>query len=267
MMLVMTDVFPQPNGRFRWVQAIDGRALPGPALVCEPLLEVSRHFFTTRDWSLGSRQSPQDDGWGEIAGGIGVAADRLCRVNQVHGADVALARGGYSTLQDADILWSRDAELAVAIQTADCVPVLLSDPRSGTVAAAHAGWRGLAAQVPIEAVGAVVRASGSDPAELVVAIGPAIGPCCYEVGADVRERFARGFPGADAWFAPAPSPGKYFLDTWASARAQLERAGVDASRIFVAALCTACHPQTFNSYRRDGPPAGRMAAVITSRRV
>jgi hypothetical protein len=250
------------------VQAIDGRGLPGPALVCEPLLDVSRHFFTTRDWSLGRRQQLSEDvGWGEIATGIGVDGDFLCRVNQVHGAAVARARRDRAPLENADIIWARDAELAVAVQAADCVPLLLSEPRSGTVAAAHAGWRGLAASVPIEAVGAIVRESGSDPTDLVAAIGPAIGPCCYEVGADVRDAFARAFPTRhDAWFAAGPSAGKYFLDTWASARAQLQSVGVPASQIFLAALCTACHPQTFNSYRRDGPPAGWMAAVITPRR-
>ena len=249
------------------MQAVDGRSLPGPALVCEPMLEVSRHFFTTRDWSLGRRDLRSDDGgWGEIAEGIGVAADHLCRVNQVHGAAVAMARKGSMPIQDADILWARDAELAVAVQAADCVPLLLSDPRSGTVTAAHAGWRGLAARVPIAAVGAIVTASGSDPTDLVAAIGPAIGPCCYEVGGDVRDAFARAFPGAASWFAPGPSAGKFFFNTWASAGAQLRSAGVPASQIFVAALCTACHPQAFNSYRRDGPPAGRMAAVITGRR-
>ena len=250
------------------MQAIDGRGLPGPALVCQPMLELSRHFFTTRDWSLGRRDVSSDDGgWGEIAAGIGVTGDRLCRVKQVHGAAVAMARRNRAPLQDADIIWARDAELAVAVQAADCVPLLLTDPRSGTVAAAHAGWRGLAARVPIEAVDTIVRESGSDPTNLVAAIGPAIGSCCYEVGADVREAFAHAFPaGHDAWFTSGPSAGKYFLDTWASARTQLQSAGVPASQIFVAALCTACYPQTFNSYRRDGPPAGRMAAVITTRR-
>jgi polyphenol oxidase len=252
------------------VQAIDGRDLPAPALVCEPMFEMSPHFFTTRDWSLGRRHSRPDDtdrSWGEIAAGIGVAGNRLCRVNQVHGAAIAMARREGPTLPEADILWSRDAELAVAVQAADCVPLLLTDPRSGMVAAAHAGWRGLAARVPIEVVGAIVRHSGSDPTDLVAAIGPAIGPCCYEVGGDVLEAFAGAFPDQHhVWFASGPSAGKYFLDTWASARAQLETAGVSPSKIFVAALCTACHPQTFNSYRRDGPPAGRLAAVITTRR-
>ena len=262
------DALPQPSGQFRWVQAIAGRGLPGPALVCDPLFALSRHFFTTRDWSLGRRdQRSPDRGWEEIATGIGAADGRLCRVNQVHGAAVAQARPDRAPLEHADVIWTRDAGLAVAVQAADCVPVLLTDPRSGTVAAAHAGWRGLAARVPIEAVAAMVRESGSDPAGMVAAIGPAIGPCCYEVGADVREAFAGAFPtGHDAWFASRPSAGKYFLDTWASARAQLESAGVPESQIFVAELCTACHPQTFNSYRRDGPPAGRMAAVITTRR-
>jgi YfiH family protein len=144
--------------------------------------------------------------------------------------------------------------------------LLIADKRTGAVAAAHAGWRGLAAQVPIETVTALTRAFGSRAEDLLAAVGPAIGPCCYEVGDDVREAMARVFAGRDtSWFTAGRSSGKWMFDTWASARAQLEAAGLPPNQVFEAGLCTASHPEAFCSYRRDGPPAGRIAAAIRPR--
>ena len=100
-----------------------------------------------------------------------------------------------SPLVAADIIAGDDASMALAIVTADCVPILIGDRRTGAVAAAHAGWRGTALRVAAAVVNAMKTSFGSRPADLVAAIGPSIGPCCYEVGGDVRERFEReGFP-------------------------------------------------------------------------
>jgi YfiH family protein len=237
-----------------------------PALFCEPLGEHADHLFTSRHWKLGRRHRSDDDGWDEIARTLGVAAGRLSRARQVHGASVALGTEVASALPDADILVSDRADLGIAIQVADCVPVLAVDPRTGAVAAAHAGWRGLAANVPGEMVRALSRRFDARPVDLLAAVGPAIGPCCYEVGADVRDSFARAFSSeSGGWFAPGGAPKKWMLDTWASARTQLLAAGVLPHHIFEARLCTASHPDAFCSYRRDGPPAGRMAAAIKRR--
>ena len=197
---------------------------------------------------------------------MGVASDRLRRLRQVHGNSVVVAGQDSVSLPDADILISNRTDIAVVVQAADCVPLLMADVRAGAVAAAHAGWRGLAAGVPGETVNALTRAFGSRPEDLLVAVGPAIGQCCYEVGGDVREAMARAFGEADAsrWFMASRASGKWMFDMWASARAQLEIAGVPASQIFAAGLCTASHPNAFCSYRRDGPPAGRIAAAIRS---
>ncbi len=179
------------------MQDAGGRALPVPALVCEPLLDWADHLFTTRGWTLG-RTAPQPggDGWAEVADAMGVGADRLRRLRQVHGAAVVIAEQARDPLPDADIILSTQPDLAVAVQAADCVPLLLVDRRTGAVAAAHAGWRGLAARVPGETVQAMARAFGSRPEDLLAAIGPAIGPCCYEVGEDVRQAMANAFPDA-----------------------------------------------------------------------
>jgi YfiH family protein len=183
---------------------------------------------------------------------------------------------------EADIVLSNDPRVAATIQTADCIPLLMADRRTGSVAAAHAGWRGLAAGVPGVTVQAMIRGFSSRPADLVVAAGPSIGVCCYEVGPDVRERFVEaGWPEAalDRWFVEtarptptnpsmpgrAPQPGHAYFDGARSARDQLEAAGIPADQIFLAQLCTASHPGTFCSYRRDGREAGRMAAAIRAR--
>jgi hypothetical protein len=160
------------------------------------------------------------------------------------------------------------------------VPLLIADRRSGAAAAAHAGWRGLAVRVPQVVVRAMGQHYGSRPSDLVAALGPSIGACCYEVSGDVRECFVRaGFSSTDMkrWFldVPAASPvnpsmpglgapraDHWFLDGWAVARDQLAEAGVPADQVFSAALCTASHPGTLCSFRRDGLPAGRLAAVI-----
>jgi len=186
---------------------------------------------------------------------------------------------------EADIVLTDPAGLALAIQTADCLPLLIADRRTGALAAAHAGWRGLALSVPAVAVERLASEFGSRPADLIVAIGPAIGACCYEVGEDVRARLRdAGFDSSQLarWFTrnPTPSlsnppmpslpatrrPDHWFFDGWQAARDQLESAGVPAEQVFVAAVCTASHAGACCSYRRDGSGAGRMAAVVKPRR-
>jgi YfiH family protein len=284
----MMFTLPKPNGGFEWVQLPAGRAL-----VCRPLEQHAAHFFSTRGWQLGSTAAPADGAWLELASAIDVDSSHLIRVRQVHGAaTVVRPRGdenggaadaaGPRAAQDiADIVMSDASDAALAIQTADCLPVLIADRRTGAVAAAHAGWRGLALSVPVVAVERLGREFGSRPADLIVAIGPAIGACCYEVGEDVRARLREaGFDGSQLarWFTsdpasspsnpPMPSlaatrrPDHWFFDGWQAARDQLESAGVPAPQIFVAGICTGSHPSVCCSYRRDGSGAGRMAAVV-----
>jgi YfiH family protein len=241
--------------------------------------------MTTQEWALGLR-SGVDEGqaWAEVEHAIGAT---LVRVRQVHGADVVTLREDdefpTTRMPEADIVLSNDPRVAPTIQTADCIPLLMADRRTGSVAAAHAGWRGLAAGVPGVTVQAMTRAFSSRPADLIVAAGPSIGACCYEVGPDVRERFVgAGWPEAalDRWFVEraqptqvnpsmpglrAQRPGQAYFDASRSARDQLEAAGIPADQIFLAELCTASHPGTFCSYRRDGTQAGRMAAAIRAR--
>ena len=262
---------PQPTGGFAWVQAP-----AGPALVSRALEPLADHLFTTRAWALGSAVPATDADWQQVAAALDVDLAHLVRVRQVHGASVVVCRDGdarvgasHARMTEADIIVSNDPSLAIAIQTADCVPLLIADARTGAVAMAHAGWRGLAARVPSVAVDALARELGSRSVDLIAAIGPSISADRYAVGADVRARFeASGFSAAqiDRWFRHGDRPEHWSFDGWRSARDQLEAAGLRPSNIHVAALCTASHPDLLCSYRRDGQNAGRIAAAIRARR-
>jgi YfiH family protein len=207
----------------------------------------------------------------------------LMRARQVHAATVTVGRRS-GPLPEADILIAREEGLAVAVQAADCIPLLIADVRTGVVAAAHAGWRGLAVRVPGATVAALAREFGSQPSNLVAALGPSIGACCYEVGPEMTDCFVKaGFSTREVerWFLDAPlassrnppAPGLVlrrrvghrFFDGWTAGRDQLAAAGVPPDQIFSSSLCTASHPGTLCSFRRDGPSAGRMAAVIKAR--
>ena len=141
--------------------------------------------------------------------------------------------------------------------TADCLPVLFCSRSGDRVAAAHAGWRGTAAGVVARTVEALV-AGGARPGDLMAALGPGIGPCCYEVGAELRDAFG---PAGEAFFQPGPR-GRPHLDVRAANVRQLQDAGVRADRIHHVQDCTACRPDLYYSYRRDGKDTGRMISFV-----
>jgi YfiH family protein len=253
-MMLMSD--PKPNDAFVWAQEPWGRALR--------CLELpAPHVFTTRDVILRSDQRE----WRLVAESLGVAPDRLFLIKQVHGTGVAVARRGSParwTSPEADIIISDDPSVAIGVRVADCAPVLLVDPVRNVVGAAHAGWRGTAAGVSARAVDAMRETFGTDPADLIVAVGPSLGPCCAEVGAEVREAFRnRGAdePSLDRWFRPG-SAGRPYLDLWQANRDQLEERGVHPARIHAAELCTKTHADRFHSYRAVGSAAGRMLGAV-----
>ena len=173
-------------------------------------------------------------------------------LQQSHGNCVVLANGTAQTLQ-ADASYTCDPGIVCAILTADCLPVLLCDDDGTTVAAAHAGWRGLAAGV----LDRTVRALSARPASLMAYFGPAIGPQAFEVGDEVRSAFIYRRPESQAAFKPRNR--KWLADIFMLARFQLLDAGV--TRIFGGDLCTFSNGGRFFSHRRDGL-TGRMASLI-----
>lgn len=176
-------------------------------------------------------------------------------LRQVHGCTVATPP--WTEPPDADASVTGQPGTLLAIETADCLPVLIVDPVRRQVAAAHAGWRGTVARVTRSAVRAMVDA-GSNPADLLVALGPSIGPCCYEVGPEVEAAFGPGGAG----FFVAGAAGRKHLDVTAANLAQLEEAGIDPAHIDSVNHCTKCREDLFFSYRRDGAHAERMISVV-----
>ena len=180
---------------------------------------------------------------------------RLLSLKQVHG--VAVAQAPFEGTPEADAAVATARALILGIETADCLPVLLVDPGRRFVAAAHAGWRGTAAGVVGHAVRALV-AHGSRPQDLLAALGPGIGPCCYEVGDELREAFG---PEDAAFFHPGPRVRPH-LDLRALNRATLEGAGIPRERIHSVDECTSCRGDLYYSYRREGASAGRMISFV-----
>jgi YfiH family protein len=172
---------------------------------------------------------------------IGADADRLALNYQIHSATVHRARPG-ARGEKGDGLWTDEPDLPVLAMSADCLPLALARTSVGApaVAVLHAGWRGLLGGVVESGVAALGGGS------LAAAVGPAIGPCCYEVQEDVAEPFRARF-GADI-----VRDGK--LDLWRAAELALTEAGV--AHVERTDLCTACHPELFFSHRRDGKPRG-----------
>jgi purine-nucleoside/S-methyl-5'-thioadenosine phosphorylase / adenosine deaminase len=169
-----------------------------------------------------------------------------------------VGKGRYVGWPEADVAIGRDPLFLLTVRAADCVPILLADRQSGAIAAVHAGWRGTAAGAVLAAVQALTWRFGTEPRDVVAAIGPSIGPCCYAVGDELLEKF-KLHPDASRWFDRA---GGLHFDLWQATRDQLERAGVRSQNIHTSELCTFDHPDVFHSYRRDGKAAGRLAAAI-----
>jgi len=248
------------------------RAQERAAYLTSPLLERAglAHLFGTRHFP--GERAPDNPAApfatadaARVAGAAGLEGLEAAFLKQVHGADVVRAEtGGF--LGSGDALVSDRPALPLAIFTADCLPVVLYDPEGGRLALAHAGWRGTVQSITRAAVEALV-AAGSRPAALVAAIGPSIGPCCYEVDRPVIDRLSAAFP--DAWRAwvtvKGPDAGgleRWMLDLWAANAHQLRAAGVPAASVENLRLCTACGLDLFYSYRRGARGRLVTAAAI-----
>jgi YfiH family protein len=254
---------PSPDPAFHW-----RRESWGYSLRCEPLARWAEHLFTTRQLELRGADSSSNE-WSQALAAVGATRDDLLRVKQIHGRTVRVVRQGsnrsaeVSVRPDADAIVSHDPGSVLAVQVADCVPLLMVDTQLGAVAAVHAGWRGTLAQIAAAAVETMTREFGTRPRDLVAAIGPSIGPCCYQVGREVTDAFAAsGATEAQLarWFRHIDDDVR--LDLWTVNRDQLVAAGVAPERIHVCGLCTRTHSHHFDSYRAHGPGAGRMAALI-----
>lgn len=183
-------------------------------------------------------------GFGTRYSDIPAAFANLATLHQIHSSACIPGEGRSGQLGEGDALLENTPGSVVAVKTADCIPILLIDPVRRAVAAVHAGWRGTAARIAPHAIAAMHDRFGTQPSTLHAAIGPGIGPCCYEVGPEVAAHFG--------------GQGRGKIDLPAINRRQLESAGIPPAQIYVAGLCTMCRPEEFHSYRRDKQAAGRL---------
>jgi hypothetical protein len=247
---------PPVVGDWSWTATRAGKILSSSRLA-----NVAVHAITSRDFDF--RGPEADDHRARLAATLGVSPDALITVRQVHGRAVHVIRPGdapHPAVAEADAVVSTDPGRAVGVFVADCVPILLADRRRRVVAAVHAGWRGTCAAV-VAATVDVIGDLGVDPGDLVAAVGPSIGPCCYQVDAKVRTAFLGMTPDAVAWFTEDGLE-RWKLDLWQASVDQLILAGVSSSAIDGCGVCTADHPDVCYSYRRDGAGTGRMLAAI-----
>lgn len=197
---------------------------------------------------------------------VGIDADRMYELSQVHGTIVHIADGSIEPkvfrARQGDALVSATPGVAVGARTADCVPVLIGDLHTGAVAAVHAGWRGVLAGVIHTTTHVLQRLTGTEPATWCAAIGPHIRKCCFEVGNDVAGDFERLSTSADLVDHGFERPHVSLVEF---VKAQLAQDGVQAPNIDDVGGCTYCDPARFFSYRRDGARSGRHLAVIVSR--
>lgn len=219
------------------------------------------HLFTTRNFPgvtafrepfppLGALAQP-------LLADNGLAAAPPAFLKQVHGARVLRASEG-GLAGNADALVTDTPGLPIAVFSADCVPLLLYDPDGRRLAAVHSGWRGTVQSVARAAVDALMEAGGR-PERFLAAVGPSIGPCCYEVDKPVIAQLDEAFSGRWGPWVRSVGAGKWMLDLWAANEDQLRSAGIRADAISNPRLCTGCRVDLFYSYRRGHQ--GRLVSI------
>ena len=223
------------------------------------------HAFTTRQGGLGARNTGirHPDDWKAVASAFGICIDRVVTVDQVHGENIVTVNDlNFRDVRNvhADALITDVPGIALGVETADCVPVLLFDPMKSAAAAVHAGWKSTVKKIVQKAVHRMHEEFGSEPSRLIAAIGPAVGPECYEVDEPVMERVREAF---SFWNEVSIPRGKdrWSLDLVKANKLELQQIGLAEQNVHALGLCTSCRRDLFYSFRAEGR-TGRMLSVI-----
>jgi YfiH family protein len=223
---------------------------------------VSGRSFATLNLghTVGDQLSAVEENHRRALGALGWGVEDMVSAYQVHGARVAVVgRGHRGTVQPAcDGLVSADSGVPLLLRFADCVPVVFYDSRRGAIGVAHAGWRGVAADVASGTVRAMVDRLGCRAEDIWAGIGPSIGPCCYDVGDDVRQAVLDACPSRSGLARRDGS--RWFLNLSAAVEAQLESAGVGS--VERSSACTSCRLDEFFSHRAEGGKTGRFGVAV-----
>jgi YfiH family protein len=283
---------PEPDGfkmETREVNAAVGKTKTKISfLVCQPLREAGfLNAFSTRlggvskfaqgalslGYSKADSRENVDENRRRFLVAIGAEGLPIRAMTQTHSPDRHLIEATDQTANPnpsadpgCDALLSRVDRILLAIQTADCLPILIGDKKTGAMVAIHAGWRGTAARITERTVADLMRNLGVNPREAIAALGPVACGRCYEVGPDVIDRFKQEFGYWKKLMTPVPGSDKAYLDIRAANTQQLEFCGFTRDRIHVAPYCTIHQNELFFSYRLEGGggtrPVGRLLSVI-----
>lgn len=207
--------------------------------------------------------------WDLLSSVFDIPVKNFFTVDQVHGGEILIIDDESHLMEKGgkfpfDGIITARPGIAIGIKTADCVPLFLIDPAKRIIGAVHAGWQGTARSIAVRAVDLFEERFGSDSKDIGAVIGPAIGPCCYEVDTRVYESM-QDLPNRDLYFTKGDDEGKWMLDLGAANTIQLERRGIPASNIYFANLCTSCQRDMFFSHRGDGGGTGRQLNFIMLR--
>jgi polyphenol oxidase len=269
-----------PFTKLPWlVHGFSTRQGGASALDGEKLLNLSFMEWDANENVLENRR--------RLQASVGAKDLTLVVMKQIHSDIVQPFSAATAQACKGDASITKEAGLLLGTQTADCVPILLVDPKKRVVAAIHAGWKGTLARISQKTVGRMRLEFGCKPSDILAAIGPSIGPCCYEVGADFVAKFSAQFADALEYFDEArtgdepnplqwlnmyppghqPPPKNVHLDLRKANRSQLLTAGLSEENIFSSDLCTGCRTDLFFSYRKEGTQSGRMLSVIGMRKI
>ncbi|MFO7977240.1 MAG: peptidoglycan editing factor PgeF [Bacteroidales bacterium] len=167
-----------------------------------------------------------------------------------------------SAIPNTDGMITNVENICLNVQVADCVPILLYDPRQRVIAALHAGWKGTLKRIAPHAIEMMIQQYGCKAENILAGLGPSNGPCCYEVGEDVKRETLMAFGSTHQVILPGKTPGKYIFDQWQANKMQLLEYGLKEEHIELSGLCSQCHHDTFFSSRADHGTTGRIAAGI-----
>lgn len=232
------------------------------------------HAFTSRPFDLGFGRKKREEVLRDrkkVCKILGINFLLLTAGEQVHGARIVKVdeedrgRGSLSpegAIRHVDGFISNVPDVPLTIFTADCVPIFILDPVRKAIGLVHAGWRGTLCRMIERVVTMMGEEYGSRPEDLIVALGPSIGSCCYRVGEEVIIAFQEQFPDWPSFISSKLAGEKWTLDLWEANRVQLIRAKVKDSNIINSRMCTSCHNDVFFSLRRDGSPTGRMMSLM-----
>lgn len=227
------------------------------------LFFLSRQLGIPSEWlNLDYPSPPPASVINKIAAHFPVSQRGMIFMNQVHSDEVINKINKKPSFPTADAIITKEKNIALCLKTADCVPLFLYDSKNEVVAAVHSGWRGTALKLVKKTVKKMEHFYKTEPEDMYAFIGPAIGPCCYEVGKDVIQHFH--FLGKSKQDFISKLKGETFMLDLKGINAWLvEQAGVLQENIEISELCTCCNKELFHSYRRDGINSGRNISFIT----